>query len=621
MATVWETLRLTSVEFRRLLARTARTLAGIWPQAVGLVLLGWSANNLTVLLGTEVAARFPLAVIPVVALGAVLQLVAILALLRLAARHLGPGRPAAGPDAPTPTTGDRFTRLVAMTLLTFLVLYAGFGYLAEYARRVVLLSTYRKGYGDLLGALNPLRDPTVGAVMAGTVVVGWLFGRLLERMADRLGHPVPVKFLAIAVEAVVGLTILLGVFRLFEWVQLWLSDRVLAAWWDGFRGWAKGILHLDLPAFLVSLWTGFVEIVWPVLSTGVLRPLVWLAMAGLVFGARVLTLEDLWRPESPEAARPAGILRTDTVATSGLRTITLRLQDVLFGGLNERVVPAWQSFRLVLRAGWPFLGAYVLAFTLVDLAGQWLEHAVIWLIGGHEVSFWIKVDPFVDLVTTVAVSGFQWVLLAVAYDRALGVEEEAGLSSDGPVRSGRPREASRAVEAVTVSVVSVAVIVAAGLAVPGPVEPVQRVGTNQRVELQGERAIAGDPRLAHAVTRYGQDTTTDRIFVVVPFGVGSPGNPSGLGIDVTLESAGRTYEPFDGVSLVSSAPPGFSMVQELAFEVDPDDVGPDAVLRLRPVELVSGTQQQAEISLGLGADAVDAAALTTELANSTKAAL
>jgi hypothetical protein len=88
MATVGGTLRLSAVEFRRLLAGTITTLGRIWPQAIGLLLLGWSANNLAILLGTEVAAVLPLAVIPVVALGAVLQLVTILALLRFAAGEL-----------------------------------------------------------------------------------------------------------------------------------------------------------------------------------------------------------------------------------------------------------------------------------------------------------------------------------------------------------------------------------------------------------------------------------------------------------------------------------------------------------------------------------------------------
>jgi hypothetical protein len=617
MALVRQSLRSTAVEFWRLLSGTAVTLAAIWPQALGLLLLGWSANNLAVLLGTEVSSWQPWAVIPIVALGAVLQLVTILALLRAAARRLGVG--AAGGEAGTvdPTAGS-FSRLVAMTLLTFLVLYAAFGYLADYARRVVLLATYRKGFGDLLGALNPLSSPTTAVAMVSVVALGWLAGRLIEPWSERTRHPLPVKFLGIAVEAVVGLTILLGVFRIFEWLQLWASSRVFALWWDGARGWLRSLLHVDVPDIVQQLWSGFAEVIWPVLSTGVLRPLVWLAMAGLVFGTRVLSLAELWRLDAADGASGRGgmlaRLRRDDEATTGIRAIVLRTQAFLFGGLDERVLPAWQSFRLVLRSGWPFLGAYLVAFTLVDLAGHWLEHLVIWLIGGHDVSFWIRVDPFVDLVTTVLVSTFQWVLLAVAYQRALGLDAPAGFAPPPPGRR------ARWTQALTVGAVSVAVVIAAGLAQPGEVEIVQHAATNERADLQGQRVVVGDPRLAHSVTSYGQQITTDRIFVVVPFGLASPVNTRALGVDVTLRTNGRSYAPFNGGSLVTAAPAGFSLVQDLVFEVDPMDVTASAVLRVRPAEVVSGTQQQAEIALGLGPDLVAAAVPALDIVTSPRKA-
>jgi len=627
MVTVGATLRLSAVEFWRLLARTVATIGRIWPQAIGLLLLGWSANNLAILLGTEAAARWPLAVIPIVALGAVLQLVTILALLRFAAGVLrGATTDEAGARG---ESSNGFARVVAMTLLTFMAMYAGFGYLSRYARDVVLLSTYRKGYGDLLGALNPLQTPSTAVAMAAIFVTGWLANRLIEPWSARTRYPLTVKFLNIAVEAVVALTGLLGLFRFFEWVHLWVSDRAFNAWRDSAWTWVTGLIHVDVPAIFLQAWMLFADVVWPVLSTGILRPLLWLAMAGLVFGGRILSLSDLWRLESAEeTTRRSGMLarlRRDDDTAAGIRTIVLRLQGFLFGGLDSRVLPAWQSFRLILRSGWPFVCAYLVAFTLVDLAGQWLEHLVLRLIGGHDVSFWIKVNPFVDLVTSVAVNGFQWVLLAVAYHRALGIEEAAALAraegapSDhrGATGDGRPR----LLEVLTAAVVSVAVVIAAGLAAPGEVEIVQHVGTRQRVELHGERVIAGDPRVARSVTRFGERVGTDRVFVVVPFGVGSPANPTGLGMDVTLRAGARTYRAFDGSSLVPSAPAGFSVIQELVFELDPADVTPAAVLRVRPSELVSGTQQQAEISLGLTADAVATAPQTTDLAQTTKAAL
>ena len=240
MATVRATLRQTAIEFWRLLARTVRTLAAIWPQAIGLLLLGWSANNLAILLGTEVAPTHPLAVIPIVALGAVLQLVTILALLRFAAAQFSTAAQMDGGQTPSGrSSGSSFPTIVAMTLLTFMAMYAGFGYLSRYARGVVLLSTYRKGYGDLLKALTPLQTPSTAVAMAVIFAIGWLAGRLIEPWSKRARYPLLVKFLNIGIEAVVALTGLLGLFRFFEWVHLWISDRVFNVWQDAAWAWSK----------------------------------------------------------------------------------------------------------------------------------------------------------------------------------------------------------------------------------------------------------------------------------------------------------------------------------------------------------------------------------------------
>jgi hypothetical protein len=610
VGTVVSALGLLWDEFALLTAETARTLRRLWAPVLGLMLLGWSANELSVLLATDVSPSWPWLVLVVLAVGMVLQLATILAVLRLTAVHLGLPAMLSRASVGAEVDDARDTspvHLLTITLLPFLGMYAAFGFVSDYAANLVKLSAYRKGLGNFVTEMNPVENPSVLVWTLGLLAAGYVFGKLIDPWRARTRHPLAVGVLQILVEAVLALLTLLVAFRIYEQVSLWLSDRAYQAWFDQAIGMVGGWVRIDLPVVLTSAWDFVAGTLWPLVFGGLTRPLLWLAMAGLVFGARVLSLADLWRLGEPASGadtrreRMLARLRADTEQARGIRLIALRAQGFFLGGLDGKIIPAWQSLRLVLRAGWPFLGAFVIAFTIVDVAGDQLRRLVIQAIGGHPIHFWLRLLPFIDALKLVLVMGVLWVLLTVAYTRALSIFAERTADDVEPVLVAGTADVRRAfrsrpVEAVTAIVVATLVVVGLGRLPSSVGHEVVVAPLETRAELQGQQVLVGEPRLARAVTMGSQEITTDRVFVVVPVGVATPGSTRGL-VQARLVAGERSYPAWAGAGPPATAP-GFSAVAEMLFEVDPADIGPATTVVLEPGEVVQSYQQWVHVPLG-----------------------
>lgn len=605
-------------EFALLVVQTGRTLRQLWAPVLGLMLLGWSANELSVLLATEVSTTWPWLVIVVLALGMVLQLATILALLRLVAVHLGVPAMLSRASVGTEVDDARDTsplHLLTVTLLPFLGMYAAYGFVSHYASTLVKLSSYRKGLDGFVALMDPLENPSVLGWTIGFLAAGYLFGKLIDPWRERTRHPLVVGVLQILVEAMLALVALLVAFRIFDAVSLWLSERVYQAWLDQAKGvvsaWFHGWFHIDLPAVLTATWSFLAGTLWPLLFSGLTRPLLWLAMAGLVFGSKVLSLADLWRLGAPASGastrreRMLARLHADTETARGVRLIALRAQSHFFGGLDGKVIPAWQSLRLVLRAGWPFLGAFVVAFTLLDVAGDQLQQAVFRLIGGHAVDFWLRLLPFIDAIQLVVVMGVLWVLLTVAYTRALSIFAERTSDDVEPVLVAgnadvRRAFRSRPLDAVTAIVVACLVVVAASRAPASSGHEVTTTAVLAATDVQHQRVVVGEPRLAKSVTLDSTTITTDGVFVVVPLVLSSPG-PVRASVSVRVEAGGHRYAALGALG-APTAPPGFKATSQMVFEVNSDDIGPGTTLVIEPVEVVQSYQQWVRVPLGLAAD-------------------
>lgn len=621
-------------ELRLLVGETASTLGRLWMPLLGLMLLGWSANEGSILLAAEIVPLWPWGVVLVLAIGMVAQLATILALLRLVSGHLGvPGMLATtsmGPDAEDQRdTG--MLQLLTTSLLPFLAIYAAFGFVRDYAARVTILSGYRRGSPELLGALNPLESPTTMTWMLVILVVGYLFKKLIDPWLARSKHPLLLGLVQVVVEASLAFVVLLGGFRIYEAIDLWQSERAFWGWIDQAAQWLGTLLPFDLPAAIAMAWAVLVGQVGPFLFDGVGRPLLWLAMAGLVFGPRALSLAELWQLGEPASEittrreRVLAKLRQDTERARGVRLIALKTQRFFFGGVDATILGAWQSLRLVLRAGWPFLGAFVTAFTVVDFSAKQLDLWVTRLLGGQPIRFWIGVYPFLDLLHLVVMMGITWVLLAVAYARALSIFAASTADVEPVLVTRKPALTAslRAVgtKAITVAVITGLVLVAAS-AVPTKLgDEVKSAPVLTSVGINDQRVLIDQPRVAKSVLLFGKSLTTAGLFVVVPAVVHTPGPVGGL-VQAQLISGQNTYLPVDS-ALAPTASPGFVVMAEIVFEVDPADVNADARVRFTPYgenAVLQGYQEVAELRLGLSPDRVDSALATTEIAASQRMA-
>ena len=615
-----------------LVRKTSSTLGRLWMPLLGLMLLGWSANEGSILLAAEIVPLWPWAVVLVLAVGMVAQLATILAVLRLVSVHLGvPGMLAEA--SLSPLAEDRrdtgLLQLLTITLLPFLAIYAAFGFMRDYAARVTILSGYRRGSPELLASLNPLQSPTTMTWMLVILVAGYLFKKLIDPWLGRTKRPLLLGLVQVVVEASLAFVVLLGGFRIYSAVDLWLRGRAFWGWIEQAVERLRTLLPFDLPAVIAAGWAVLVDQIWPLLVDGVARPLLWLAMAGLVFGPRALSLAELWRLGEPTGATPTrrervlAKLRQDTERARSVRLMALKAQASFFGGLDGTIIPAWQSLRLVLRAGWPFLGAYVIAFTVLDLAAKQVDLWAWRLLGGHAIRFWIAVYPFLDLLTLVVMMGITWVLLTVAYSRALSILAARTVDVEPVLVTGAPalttaRDAG--LKAITVSVITGLVLVAAGALPTQLGDEVKSASVLTTVGIDDQLVLIDKPRVARSVQRYGKTLTTAGVFVVVPAVVYTPGPVGGL-VQAQLISGQNSYLPFDSAAFGASG--GFVVMEEIVFEVAPADVNADTRVRFTPYgenSVLHAYREVAELSLGLSPDRVGDALATTEIAASQRMA-
>jgi hypothetical protein len=267
--------------------------------------------------------------------------------------------------------------------------------------------------------------------LAGLVAL-YLTRRLVDELHDRTGLRL-LGLLVAFLESFFILVVILGGIRLWQQARLWLADRVVTAWWDAAVGAVldgMAVISDRLPAVVV--WAaGFVaDEIWPLFWEAVSQPIIWLAVAALVFGSQVLSLAELWRKGQPVAARVPGVTvfarYRDKVALArpgppppGLRRVAGEFRQAFLADIDDKYLPTVHSVRLVLRAGVVFLGAYVAVYTLVLVVQNYVDSLVEWIIGGHEVTFWYIYGPFVDLLVDLPFEPLRLCLLAVAFRRCL----------------------------------------------------------------------------------------------------------------------------------------------------------------------------------------------------------
>jgi hypothetical protein len=422
-------------DLRILIVDTGRVWWRLLPMIMGVYLLGWLGSELTLRVAVIAGDISPWLALVLFAFNFVCVLAAAIVILSLPGRELGIRKLLPADEREIDDRDTSLSRLVAITLLPFLAMYAAFGQVAEAANRLVTQQRVRYGFlsdqQTVLGDLYDLATRHLSwlvALLAGIYVLR----RLLDFVAERTGLRI-LDLLAVLVESFFMLLVIVGGIRVLQTFQAWMEGRAVMQWLAEIKDAVAGLLAIfaiDLPEILTRVASFLSEQIWPVLVDVVAQPMLWLAVAALVFGSRVLSLAELWRKGQAYAARIPGAtafaryrekkaFRRLGPPPRGIRLAAARFQEAFFGDIDDKYLPALHALRLVFRAGPLFLGSYIFVYTLVIIAQNYIDRGVNWLLGGHEAMFWVRWEPLFALLQDALTEPIRLCLLAVAFRRCL----------------------------------------------------------------------------------------------------------------------------------------------------------------------------------------------------------
>jgi hypothetical protein len=426
-----------------LVGDTARVWWRLLPQISTIYLLGWLGSELSLRLAVIAGDLSPWLALALFTFNFVCVLGAAVVILSQVGRELGIRELIPADEADVDDRETSMTRLLTITLLPFLGMYAAFGQVRKAANRLFLGQTVRYGIlSDLptiTGVLNQLATEHVYRLLA--IVVGiYVLRRLISWVHERSGWR-GLGFVVVLIESFFLLMVILGGIKVIERFMLWLTDRAFVQWLVAMRNELArflAVFRVDLPQLIVTVGHFLETQVWPVLWDVLTQPILWLAVAALIYGSRVLTLAELWRKGQPYASRVPGasvfarfnekraLRRLVAHARlgappKGIRLAATQVKEAFFGDIDDKYLPTFHSLRLVLRAGVAFLGSYVLLYTVIAVAHNSWRGLVQTVIGGHPGTFWVRWEPVLDLLYDGPFEPLRLCLLAVAFRRCLEV--------------------------------------------------------------------------------------------------------------------------------------------------------------------------------------------------------
>ena len=136
-------------ELRILIVDTGRVWWRLLPMIMGVYLLGWLGTELTVRVAVIAGDISPWLALALFAFSFVWTLVAAILILTLAGRELGIRQLLPEDEREIDDRDTSLTRLVAITLLPFLGMYAAFGQVQQAANRLVTQQWVRYGFSAI----------------------------------------------------------------------------------------------------------------------------------------------------------------------------------------------------------------------------------------------------------------------------------------------------------------------------------------------------------------------------------------------------------------------------------------------------------------------------------------
>ncbi|MDT5009371.1 MAG: hypothetical protein QOH57_988 [Mycobacterium sp.] len=224
----------------------------------------------------------------------------------------------------------------------------------------------------------------------------------------------------------------------------WLSERRVVVWLDTTRA--------DLFSHVRPL-----EIAWEYLVSaihvvfgGAAVPLMWLGVAGIVYGA---SASGGWRGA---VHRTVGRRATEFIERTAQGKVSPRWGRVpgtwqsklleFFRSLSDRFEPIVDSIRIVLHGGVFALSLYVLAYLVLawlDMSGSfyglqttsgYLVRGMAWVLGPHPFAYWVGFSDLLGLLSDVVIEPLRICLITSTFAYCL---EHAMRSQHEPEQDAR----------------------------------------------------------------------------------------------------------------------------------------------------------------------------------------
>lgn len=267
--------------------------------------------------------------------------------------------------------------------------------------------------------VTPTTWVVIGVALAARYALSWL-GDKLPRwfLAVRVYVDALWVFLVLTLSVNHGVTILLN-------PAGWLAERRIVVWFNDSRE--------SLFAHVQPLEAAWDTVMWAVGTVfgGAAVPLIWLAVAGIVYG---VTAGADWRATARQLAReraatlPARHAERSRRVQAGWKRLPGKVRRELgdyAGSQLGKFAPIADSARLLLHGGVLALSLYVLGYLVLawlDMSGSFyraqlgsgtLFRGMAWVLGPHPQTFWDGVYDTLTLASHLIVEPMRICLIAV----------------------------------------------------------------------------------------------------------------------------------------------------------------------------------------------------------------
>ncbi|SDS72280.1 hypothetical protein [Microlunatus soli] len=430
LAMVWTDIRI-------LVLDTTRIWWRMLPKIVAIFLFGWLGYQLALKLAIPAGHINPWLGLLIFAFSFVSKLAAVVLILRLVGNALGVRRLIPRQELEEDDRDTSVTGLLAMTLLPFLGIYTAYGLVTKASDQMIIEDWFRSGGAfaedTIIGGLRLNGDdvPVSRYIVVLSIIVGaYLVRRLVDALQERTGWR-PLGIVGTFIESFFVLVTITAGVDIMSQIKFWVADRAIFGWLETFKNVvadAVAALGINLPAVLSAVWSFITEHAWPVITSGLAEPIFWLAIAALIYGSSVISIGELWRAGKPLASRVRVARRVleraarqteeDRAARAG-KAVMSQVKEAFLGDIDDKYLPTLHSLRLILRAGFSFLGAYVVVYGAQKIATSAFDWLLANTIGGHQFTFWLVWLPSYNLVIDLIFEPWRLCLLAAALRRCL----------------------------------------------------------------------------------------------------------------------------------------------------------------------------------------------------------